>query len=173
LKINELFSCANQKTLNGFYEVVKPPMKIVETFSCATLTIHDKIRSNNMRKEQRTTNNEQGGNMRSHRKPRSDRNHIIYQITCKPTGQTYIGVCIVKKQAKVKSLKYRWNGHLRAAFIENRDWNMSRALRQYGEHNFTKTIVEVVRGKAQAYAREAELINILRPALNTKMKKVA
>ena len=108
--------------------------------------------------------------MATRRKPRSDRNHLIYQITCEPTQQTYIGVCIVRKSARVKSLKQRWNEHVRAANVAMKDWNMSKAIREHGSESFNKTVLEVVRGKASAYKREAELINLHRPGLNTKMK---
>ena len=47
---------------------------------------------------------------------------------------------------------------------------MSRAIRTHGPKAFTKQIIEIVRGKAAAYAREAVLINERRPALNTKMR---
>ena len=104
------------------------------------------------------------------RKFRSDRNHLIYQITCEPTKQTYIGVCIVRKSARVKSLKQRWNEHIRAATVAMKDWNMSKAIREHGSDAFNKTVLEVVRGKANAYKREAQLINLHRPELNTKMK---
>lgn len=107
---------------------------------------------------------------RTRRKPRSDRNHIIYQIECKATGQAYIGVCIIRKAAKVKSLKQRWNEHVRAATVAMKDWNMSQAIRKHGPESFEKNILEIVRGKANAYAREAELINMHRPELNTKMR---
>jgi hypothetical protein len=48
-------------------------------------------------------------------KSRSDKNYIIYQITCTITMETYIGKCIIRKRAIKKSLKQRWNEHVRAA----------------------------------------------------------
>ena len=106
------------------------------------------------------------------RKPRSDRNHIIYKIICTYTQEAYIGVCIVRKQARVKSLKQRWKQHIRASTVECKQWKMSQAIREHGTDAFRKEIIEVVRGKATAYDREAELINSLRPQLNTKIRAI-
>jgi len=51
------------------------------------------------------------------RKKRTDRNHIIYQITCEPTNECYIGVTVVKAGGKSKTLKQRWQGHIYKATI--------------------------------------------------------
>jgi len=40
-------------------------------------------------------------------------------------------------------------------------------LREKGAERFVFGVVEVVRGKRPAHARETELINTLQPALNT------
>ena len=41
------------------------------------------------------------------------------------------------------------------------------ALRERGAERFIFGVIEVVRGKRPAHARETELINTLRPELNT------
>ena len=50
---------------------------------------------------------------------------------------------------------------------ENKNWGLSRALREQGAERFVFGTLEVVRGKRPAHARETELINTLQPALNT------
>lgn len=124
-------------------------------------------------------------------KRRSDRNHIVYLITNTATMQQYIGITVMRGQAKNKSLKIRWEGHLYGAFVEQRSYSFPVHLRQYApvmDKNdkwykkkgyylrkfnklFKKEILEVVRGKDEAHAREVELINIIQPELNDKKQK--
>jgi hypothetical protein len=108
-------------------------------------------------------------------KSRSDKNYLIYQITCAPTGQTYIGKCIIRKRAIKKSLKQRWNEHVRAAIQtpeRTAGWLISQAIRQYGADAFTDHKVLEIVPKRDVSRREAELINTLKPELNTKKQRV-
>jgi hypothetical protein len=41
------------------------------------------------------------------RKLRSDRNHVIYQVTCMDTNDSYIGLTVAKGQAFLRSDKVR------------------------------------------------------------------
>jgi len=50
---------------------------------------------------------------------------------------------------------------------ENKNWGLSRALRERGAERFVFGKLEVVRGKRPAHERETLLINTLQPALNT------
>ena len=50
---------------------------------------------------------------------------------------------------------------------ENKNWGLSRALREHGAERFIFGTLEIVRGKRPAHARETLLINTLQPALNT------
>jgi hypothetical protein len=111
--------------------------------------------------------------MAKRRKPRSDRNHVIYKITHKDTGDIYIGITVVRGRAFNRSLKLRWEGHCYKAFVELKTWTLPTSIREHGAHSFVKEILEVVRGKASAHKREVELINSLQPALNTKKALVA
>ena len=108
-------------------------------------------------------------------KSRSDKNYSIYQITCEPTQETYIGKCIIRKRAIKKSLKQRWNEHVRVAIKEpekTAHWKISQAIRTHGAWAFTDHKVLEIIPKRDVSRREAELINMHRPALNTKLKKV-
>jgi hypothetical protein len=62
--------------------------------------------------------------------------------------------------------------HMQRALAENKDWGLSRALREHGGERFVFGKLEIVRGKGPAHARETELINSLQPKLNTFGVKV-
>lgn len=102
------------------------------------------------------------------RKKRSDRNHLIYELTCLDTGDTYIGITVMRGRAQVKTLATRWQQHCYRAFNQDKDWALSKAIRK--SDNWAQRVVEVVRGKAAAHAREVELIDSLNPSLNTAKK---
>jgi hypothetical protein len=57
--------------------------------------------------------------------------------------------------------------HMQRALAENKNWGLSRALRERGADRFVFGKLEVIRGKRPAHAHETELINTLKPALNT------
>jgi len=101
---------------------------------------------------------------------RSDKLYIVYQLTCQPTGERYIGKCIRRKTATLKSLKQRWNEHVRSATqdIERTSgWLLSQAIREHGATAFSHDVIELV-PKRDVSTREAELINNSRCELNTK-----
>lgn len=105
------------------------------------------------------------------RKRRSDRNHVVYRITCIPTGDTYIGITVVRGRAFKKSLRMRFDGHVYHAKIEKRPYALHKAIRKHGADAFKHEIIEIVRGKAAAHAREVELIHEQVPALNVEATK--
>jgi len=104
------------------------------------------------------------------RKKRSDRNHIIYKLTNTVTNETYVGVTVVTGRAYLKSLRSRWIRHIYKATKCMADYPISESIREYGETSFNREILEIVRGKAKAFQREAELINEYKPVLNTRMQ---
>ena len=102
------------------------------------------------------------------RKRRSDRNQVIYFIQDVVTQDYYIGLTAVCFKGNVrKTLTRRMQKHMQRAMTENKDWGLSRALRERGADRFVFGVVEIVRGKKAAHARETELINTLQPGLNT------
>lgn len=106
--------------------------------------------------------------MMTNRKKRTDRNHVIYVITNTTTSEEYIGLTAVSFKGNVrKTLHRRMQKHLQRAMTENKNWGLSNALREYGPEVFTYSMLEVVRGKKPAHARETELIKLHDPALNT------
>lgn len=102
------------------------------------------------------------------RKRRLDRNHIVYSLAIGKLE--YIGVTYVQDRSPVKSLRRRWQKHVRRALTEGRDWALCKAIRRFGAEAFTVEVVEVVRGKSAAHTRERELIRSLRPRLNTDVR---
>jgi hypothetical protein len=100
------------------------------------------------------------------RKTRSDRNHAVYVITNTVTAEQYIGVTVCSGNVK-KALKVRMQKHIRRALTENKSWSLCASIREHGAEAFTYGIVEFVRGRKPAHARERELIAQYAPALNT------
>ena len=102
------------------------------------------------------------------RKRRTDRNQVIYFIQDKVTLEYYIGLTALCFAGNVrKTLVRRMQKHMQRAITENKNWGLSRALREQGADRFVFGVVEIVRGKRPAHERETLLINTLQPALNT------
>ena len=102
------------------------------------------------------------------RKRRTDRNQVIYYIRDTVTLEYYIGLTALCFAGNVrKTLTRRMQKHMQRAMTENKDWGLSRALRERGAERFVFGKLEVIRGKRPAHAHETELINTLKPALNT------
>ena len=76
----------------------------------------------------------------------------------------------MKGIAKKRTLMQRWKAHQYKANTLQEDWALPKAIRKYGVDNFDIRILEMIRGKAEAYAYEAELINEIKPKLNTRKK---
>lgn len=100
------------------------------------------------------------------RKRRQDTKHVVYVVTNLVTNEQYIGITVCGQQIR-KALKVRMQKHVRRALTENKDWALCRSLREYGAENHTYGVVEFVRGRKPAHARERELIREYNPALNT------
>jgi len=101
------------------------------------------------------------------RKKRSDRNHIIYQLTNTITGEIYIGLTRVIGRAYKKSVLQRWKRHISRAKNQDLDWNLYLSIEEYGHEVFEHVILEIIRGKKPAHQREVDLIKELNPMLNS------
>jgi group I intron endonuclease len=99
------------------------------------------------------------------RKRRSDRRHIVYQITNTANSNTYIGVTA---GFRLKDLRVRINKHVQRALTENKDWTLCQEIRKYGPEFFEYEILEIIKGKTEAHKRERELIGVLCPKLNSQ-----
>ena len=100
------------------------------------------------------------------RKRRSDCNHAVYCLENAVTGEQYIGITVASGSVS-KALKVRVQKHIRRAVTENKTWALCESIRNYGVDAHTYGIVEFVRGRKPAHARERELIREYTPELNT------
>ncbi len=99
------------------------------------------------------------------RKIRSDCNYIIYEAVDE-AGMNYIG--LTRKSTTVaKSVKERWRKHISRARNEDRKWVLYEYLKA-GALDFAweHRILEIVRGRKEAYAREREIVKAQKPTLN-------
>jgi len=99
------------------------------------------------------------------RKRRQDSNHVVYVITNRATAEQYIGITVCGQQVR-QALKVRMQKHIRRALTEDKDWELCRSIRDHGVDAFEYGVVEIVRGRKPAHARERELIREYAPKLN-------
>jgi hypothetical protein len=106
------------------------------------------------------------------RKRRTDRNHIVYMITCNATGDNYIGVTRALGRAYQHSIVERLRKHCRDAILEGRKELIHDCIRsQISNPNdwkdkFKTEILYILRGKESGHQKEIELIKERRPSLN-------
>jgi len=100
------------------------------------------------------------------RKRRQDTTHAVYCITNTKTGQQYVGITVCGRNVR-RALKIRIQKHVRRALTEGRDWDLCRSIREHGTLAHTYGLLELVRGRKPAHAREREIIREFGPALNT------
>lgn len=100
------------------------------------------------------------------RRRRQDTKHAVYCITNTVTGQQYIGITVCGSQVR-RALKIRIQKHIRRALTENKSWALCRSIRDHGPEAHTYGLIEIVRGRKPAHARERELIRQYSPELNT------
>ena len=102
------------------------------------------------------------------RRKRCDRNYVIYQISCPATDDFYIGVTVAVGRAFLKSVKTRFSKHKSSAVHNDKDWTFAYFLRKHAKAEYVCEVLEVVRGRKNAHARERQLIAEYEPTLNTK-----
>ncbi len=100
------------------------------------------------------------------RKRRQDTKHVVYVITNTVTQEQYVGITVCGQQVR-RALKVRIQKHIRRALTENKDWALCASIRDYGVDAHTYGVLEYVRGRKPAHARERELIREYSPALNS------
>jgi hypothetical protein len=104
--------------------------------------------------------------MARNRKIRSDCNYIIYEAVS-ATGENYIGLTRKSESTVRKSVLERWRKHKSRARNENRLWALYVYLKTGGlDLAWEHRVLEIVRGRREAYAREREIVKALAPSLN-------
>ena len=105
--------------------------------------------------------------VKKERRRRSDRTHYIYVVTNTTTGEQYVGVTVKNEGGVYKTLHRRMQKHVQRALTENKDWALCKSLRTWGSSMFTFGLLYEVRGRKEAHAVETQIINTVKPALNT------
>jgi hypothetical protein len=103
------------------------------------------------------------------RKKRSDRTHIIYQITV--GRKLYIGVTAKTQSTVLKSVRSRIAKHFYRSQTEGLNWLLCNELRKLDcKEDIQFEVLATMRGKSAAHVYERELIRTLRPKLNTDIR---
>lgn len=84
--------------------------------------------------------------------------YIVYIITCRITGQQYVGCTQCP-------LHERWRQH-QYNCEQGKDWPLYKAMRQFGYENFDKIIVYQNNNRGLAFDKEHRLVLSLNPAYN-------
>ena len=104
------------------------------------------------------------------RKRRSDRNHVIYQITNLVSGDSYVGLTVcthgTSQKGLYRAVNRRMQKHICRAFTEFSSLPLCVNMRQYGKDSFEIHPVWIVRGKDAAHEVEREVVADLEPSLN-------
>lgn len=77
--------------------------------------------------------------------------YLNYKITCISSGKSYIG-------ATSRSLKHRWQGHVRDARCQRRKTAIAEAIREHGHDAFEIVVLETHDTREAAALREREMI---------------
>jgi hypothetical protein len=98
------------------------------------------------------------------RTARKDSNFIIYAAT--HNGQSYIGLTRKGTVSVAKAVKERWRKHISRARNEQRAWVLYEYINAGAWTEWTHEVICVIRGRAEAYAYERELVKQIQPELN-------
>ena len=104
--------------------------------------------------------------MKTKRTARRDCNYIIYEMVSE-RGENYIGLTRKSLPNADKVVAERWRKHKSRARNENRLWALYIYLKSGGlAMTWTHTVIDIVRGRKEAYAYERELVKLFEPELN-------
>ena len=98
------------------------------------------------------------------RTDRKDSNYVIYVAT--HNGQSYIGLTRKGSTTANKAVKERWRKHISRAKHEDRQWVLYKYIKAGNWESWEHQVLEVIRGRAEAYAYERELVKQIQPELN-------
>jgi hypothetical protein len=98
------------------------------------------------------------------RTARKDSNFVIYVALHKELA--YIGLTRKGTVTVAAAVKERWRKHISRARNEDRDWELYKYIKQGNWDGWTHQVIDIVRGRAEAYAYERELVKLMQPELN-------
>jgi len=98
------------------------------------------------------------------RTARKDSNYVIYAAT--HDGSSYIGLTRKGSVTVARAVKERWRKHISRAKHEDRAWVLYQYIKQGNWTDWTHEVICVIRGRAEAYAYERELVRLMAPELN-------
>jgi hypothetical protein len=102
--------------------------------------------------------------MKTKRTARKDSNYVIYAAI--HDGKAYIGLTRKGSTTVNKAVKERWRKHVSRAKHEARDWVIYNYIREGNWTDWSHEVIAVIRGRAEAYAYERELVKLWSPELN-------
>lgn len=102
--------------------------------------------------------------MKTKRTARKDSNFVIY--VARHNGEEYIGLTRKGTVTVAKAVKERWRKHISRARHEARDWEIYNYIRAGNWTEWEHEVITVIRGRAEAYAYERQLVKICAPSLN-------
>jgi len=113
-------------------------------------------------KEKNTTNT----TTKKRRTARKDSTFVIYEVV-DAMGENYVGLTRKGDTTVRKAVLERWRKHKSRARNEDRTWKLYVYLKNGGlEGAWEHKILAIVRGRAEAYALERELVKQMSPSLN-------
>ena len=98
------------------------------------------------------------------RKPRKDSTYVIYVAT--HNGLSYIGLTRKGSSTVAKAVKERWRKHISRARHEDREWVLYQYIKNGAWTDWEHTVLDTIRGRAEAYAYERALVKEIQPELN-------
>ena len=102
--------------------------------------------------------------MKTKRTARKDSNYVIYVAT--HNGQSYIGLTRKGSSTVGKAVKERWRKHISRAKHEDRSWVLYQYIKAGNWCDWEHEVITVIRGRAEAYAYEREIVKMIQPELN-------
>ena len=110
---------------------------------------------------------------KTRRTPRKDSSYVIYEVVSQ-AGDSYIGLTRKGSLTADKAVKERWRKHKSRARNEDRKWALYVYLKTGGlDLTWTHKIITIIRGRAEAYAYERELVKQAAPELNDQYMEKA
>ena len=98
------------------------------------------------------------------RTARKDSNYIIY--VAEHAGSAYIGLTRKGTVSVAKAVRERWRKHISRARCEDRDWLLYQYIKAGNWTDWSHTVIDVIRGRAEAYAYERALVKAIGTELN-------